>query len=1565
MDNKIIKELTEHKKTVFNKLASEPFTDDPGSKLKEINSLFAYFKSKSALTAKYKGEYSQIITETLQETKEILNRSALKIEAINKSSSIIIVTYNSMKTLDECISSALRYSGKNDEIIIVDNNSQDGTKDFLKTINNERLKIIFSDTNLGFSAGTNAGIKIASKDIIVLLNPDTVVTEFWLEKFVNHLYSAENIAAVGPLADYTIPNQHIIAYTNSFITDTKKSTFNYEDISRYTYFLHQGESRETKLLIGFCLAVKKDILDKIGYLDNDLFLGNDDLELSWRLREHGYRLKIALDTFIHHEGQVSFKTEKASKTDALVQESTDRLAEKLVQYYGFGQVPTPAILWNIGWFSPDPKKFSNMFKEIDLIEDNFNAREVAGFISKTMATPETKVLEVTENNFNQAADFDYLLFNDNSAAFLTQTNYSEKVVIICLKKNNPVSNEINQLFSTNKLNLIYRTEYLHYSLFVFSGELYNKEAGIKPLISVCMPVTGTRELVINTIAAWNKSLNIEKKLVEIILVESETTNFASHDFSNSEIPVKYFSNNENDFGIAIENAGSELILLVNSHSLPDPALIEKHIKYQAVAARYDYAILGNCFLDDTEQPKLKKILMSLSDKFRQNKFEKNYLYNNAIDFIANNLSITKEAILKAGNFTKRYEVNNYIDLELGLKLNKANYKVLYLDDLPLFDQKSYKLSDLVLEKEERNYWSIWLTDKYPEFREELFPQGLKEPEIEHQYKMLAVLKNIGSHYNFENNPAAINMLMGKLAVDYGYYRGVARGGNDFLNFRINMEEAEKPPLNQQPLVSIIMPAYNDEDDIGYSIESVINQAYTNWELIIIDDGSLDKTGLSVQAYADKDPRIKYYYQQNTGVAAARNRGIILSTGKYIKFSDSDDILLPNGLETLVRGFDSASENTKLVYGDFINGYTSTGNYKLNRMALPSVPPQLFRTQLVGNIVPVGSALLDREAVIKSGMMDEVLNGTDDFDLWNRIMLSYDIKKIDQCPIYIQCIHSEQLSLDLESLKCYTDFSCLKLLHKLSLAALFTDVKDNNPEALAENYETLAANMLDRVDMPSDAIIEVLRFAQNISFAKNREDKVKRVVNINNQRAQELFTAFFEVPKISRNSIEEIKNAFVRSSVTRNKVVKLFFSDHDKNKIYSDIYDYNNFYLEYQSAKVNEGHGHLVVSHDWYYGALPEKWVSYFNKIIDQVWVNNNFIKENYIASGVFAGKIKVIPSVINTDLYNPGAEPLKINTNKNFKFFCISKFSENSGIDLLLEAYYEEFSGNDDVSLVIMNDFIYDFKKYQQVAQRISSANGQGPEVILQRNTMFKEELTGAFTAADCYIYPYKSEKTGIHILEAMSCGLPVITTGGGPALDYCNHGNAYLVNAELVEKENLELELFDLVGDIVCFEPDKQHLKKLMRTVLKDPADAQGKGRKGRKTVINTHTWALVSEKVEKCLTGLQNEVVFRFNLEQIKKDLLKNGLESYQNKAYSEAENDFYKLSCLEDSNCDYLYNLGLSRFMLEKYEEAVDSFARSLEMGMVTYDICYYLARSLENSGDSETASLYFAKAEELKL
>lgn len=192
------------------------------------------------------------------------------------------------------------------------------------------------------------------------------------------------------------------------------------------------------------------------------------------------------------------------------------------------------------------------------------------------------------------------------------------------------------------------------------------------------------------------------------------------------------------------------------------------------------------------------------------------------------------------------------------------------------------------------------------------------------------------------------------------------------------------------LVSIIMPAYNSELYIADSIESVVKQSYHNWELIIVDDGSTDKTKEIIKCHQEKDNRIQYFYQENARQAKARNFGIKYSKGELLAFLDSDDLWLPQKLELSLKEFYSGNQDVL-----FTNAYIFSDNNQLSNLEIlrdMKIIPGEYKGDnglssfLWQNQVPILTVIAKKEAIIEVvGFNDENKFGTEDYELWLELL----------------------------------------------------------------------------------------------------------------------------------------------------------------------------------------------------------------------------------------------------------------------------------------------------------------------------------------------------------------------------------------------------------------------------------------------------------------------------------------------------------------------------------------------------------------------------------------------------
>lgn len=185
--------------------------------------------------------------------------------------------------------------------------------------------------------------------------------------------------------------------------------------------------------------------------------------------------------------------------------------------------------------------------------------------------------------------------------------------------------------------------------------------------------------------------------------------------------------------------------------------------------------------------------------------------------------------------------------------------------------------------------------------------------------------------------------------------------------------------NDEETVSIIMPTYNSEKYISYSIKSVINQSYSKWELLVIDDGSNDETSNIIKKFQKVDTRIKYIRnEKNLGVSATRNRGIKLSRGTWIAFLDSDDIWEVQKLETQLNISHEKNVDFLFTGSSFIDENNKKYSGKLQ------VPSMVTYEKLKKhNVISCSSVLIKSEHFKTIKMENDAIH--EDYAAWLQIL----------------------------------------------------------------------------------------------------------------------------------------------------------------------------------------------------------------------------------------------------------------------------------------------------------------------------------------------------------------------------------------------------------------------------------------------------------------------------------------------------------------------------------------------------------------------------------------------------
>lgn len=208
-----------------------------------------------------------------------------------------------------------------------------------------------------------------------------------------------------------------------------------------------------------------------------------------------------------------------------------------------------------------------------------------------------------------------------------------------------------------------------------------------------------------------------------------------------------------------------------------------------------------------------------------------------------------------------------------------------------------------------------------------------------------------------------------------------------------------------PLITIITPTYNRAKFISEAIESVLKQTYTNWELLIVDDGSTDNTKDVISSYL-LDPRIKYYYQSNQGQAVARQSAFLKSEGDYIAFLDSDNRWLSNRLAV---GVDYLSLNpTEIPYGDGVS-INESGD-EISRENMQRHSGNLTALLIRDNFVSMNTTLIPKVHMTKIGGLRTSVKRGDDFDLYLRLSTVANFKYIPEYMVEYR-VMKDQISTD--------------------------------------------------------------------------------------------------------------------------------------------------------------------------------------------------------------------------------------------------------------------------------------------------------------------------------------------------------------------------------------------------------------------------------------------------------------------------------------------------------------------------------------------------------------------------
>lgn len=665
---------------------------------------------------------------------------------------------------------------------------------------------------------------------------------------------------------------------------------------------------------------------------------------------------------------------------------------------------------------------------------------------------------------------------------------------------------------------------------------------------------------------------------------------------------------------------------------------------------------------------------------------------------------------------------------------------------------------------------------------------------------------------------------------------VIRERDDLLDsvnkFYEQIIDPEDFKLAEKPLVSVVMPAFNAQATIRKSVESILSQTYDNFELIIVNDGSTDNTEDIIKKYAEQDKRIKYVYQENRGVSRAFNRGIEEASGKYIYFLASDDFAFRDSLRILTYASENSPENTKLICGNYFVFFEQSKAFKDNFVVTPPDKKQLYIYQLISNIIPANSVMIERTVLLEFGGFDENFSCAVDYDLWNRIITKYDFFRVP-FPIYLYSVYDSghQVSGDPELLRLFSDIACQRLLDYLIRSRKFNDLRPELPQL--EFYDLLSKEMLKRSDPGIESSVTVLKNALNTPYRKQIESVIEATYLMANSNILNHFQNKLRFDSVNIDSPEKFSALYLKKM--RRKISYVMYFKNKKNYYYEADY-YLNIQFTYNDKR--------IILFDWLSDFLPSVIANVLN-MYDQLWVSSQTVKNNYMEAGLQENKIKVLPALIDEQFYDNKGQKLNIDAARSFNFLYFDSISTSKGVDILIEAFQEEFSEDEDVSLLIKNELAFNFQKWK----KISNISKNNKNIIFLEKQVHQADILSLYKSSHCLVSPFLYKVHFNRFWEAMAAGLPVISTNN-PAEDFSDFDNVFMISSDLKNQSSLSCPALDLKKDISVFCPDKEDLKKQMRYVYSNYSEIKKNSIKNQSSVLNTYSHAGFLDKVRAYLT-------------------------------------------------------------------------------------------------------------------
>lgn len=318
---------------------------------------------------------------------------------------------------------------------------------------------------------------------------------------------------------------------------------------------------------------------------------------------------------------------------------------------------------------------------------------------------------------------------------------------------------------------------------------------------------------------------------------------------------------------------------------------------------------------------------------------------------------------------------------------------------------------------------------------------------------------------------------------------------------------------------------------------------------------------------------------------------------------------------------------------------------------------------------------------------------------------------------------------------------------------------------------------------------------------------------------------------------------ILDATTRNKLDRLVRTEDCPNPV-NIVWLPAYYFSRYPQARANIGRTMFETDR------IPASWVKTCNDM-DETWVPTKFNLETFARAGVRREKLFVIPAGIDPDIYSPDIAPMDWPDKKGFNFLSVFEWHYRKGWDILLKAFFTEFSRKDDVALVLkVNTTFTTEEAVKREIFRFTRTLGVNieniPDVHLIINNYTSAEMAALYASCDAFVLPSRGEGWGRPYMEAMATGLPTVGTRWSGQTEFMNEGNSYQIDVEGF----FEFAPYDPIhrGHLWA-RPSLEHTMALLRRVYENRDEARAKGQIARQEIVEKWTWCKAAGEVEKRL--------------------------------------------------------------------------------------------------------------------